>query len=104
MPRPITVARVVTLRCDPLERSMQNVLVAALALLVAVAAMQTARADDREAAKKACMADYKKHCSGVLPGDGRVKTCLTENLARLEPACREIVARHASGEKASQSK
>lgn len=82
----------------------RRTLMAVLALLAGLAIGQTARADDRETARKVCMADYKKHCSGIFPGGGRVRKCLTDNLSKLEPACREIVARNAGGEKASQSR
>ncbi len=75
-----------------------------LALMFSVGAMQAARADDREAAKKACMDDYKKYCTGIFPGGGRVKKCLSDNLSRLEPACRDNVARNASDSKATKAK
>lgn len=84
--------------------SIRALMIPVLALLVALTAMQAARADDRDAAKKACMNDYKKFCSGIFPGGGRVKKCLTDNLAKLEPPCREIVARNAGAGNASQAK
>lgn len=76
-----------------------------LALATAAGSPQRAHAaDDREAAKKACMGDYKKYCSGVLPGGGRVKKCLADNLDKLEPPCRDIVSRNAVQGKASVPK
>lgn len=77
----------------------------ALTFAAATASVPLAHAaDDREAAKKACMGDYKKYCSGVWPGGGRVKKCLTDNLDKLEPPCREIVSRNAGASKGSSTK
>ena len=36
----------------------------------------------------ACREDYKKLCSAVSPGGGRVKQCLAENLDKLSDACK----------------
>lgn len=70
----------------------------ALAALVLAFTTSGALSEDKEAAKKACMNDYKKYCAGVFPGGGRVKKCMSENLGKLEPACREIVSRNLNGE------
>ena len=42
------------------------------------------------------MADFKKHCAGVMPGGGRVRKCLTDNLDKLAPECRAHVEAHAA--------
>lgn len=58
----------------------------------------TAEAQDVKAAREACMADYKKHCAGVMPGGGRVKKCLTDNLDKLAPACKAAVIANAGAQ------
>jgi len=60
------------------------------AALLALSAAACAQ-DDKAAAREACMADYKKLCTGVMPGAGRVLKCLADNLDKLAPRCREIV-------------
>jgi hypothetical protein len=37
--------------------------------------------------RSACMADYARNCSLVIPGNGRVIACMRENIAKLEPEC-----------------
>lgn len=46
-------------------------------------------AQDRKALREACMADAKKHCTGVKPGGGRIVQCLRDHAADLTPACRD---------------
>ena len=38
-----------------------------------------ASAQDKSAARKACLPDYQKHCQGVAIGGGRVRKCLSES-------------------------
>lgn len=35
-----------------------------------------------------CKAEREKFCKDVKPGEGRVKKCLTENLAKLSDGCK----------------
>jgi hypothetical protein len=44
--------------------------------------------DKRGALRAACQEDYKRLCAGVPPGGGRIKKCMTENSAKLSPACK----------------
>lgn len=60
-----------------------------------LSAAPSAHAQDLKAAREACMPDYKKYCAGVVPGGGRVKKCLTDNLDKLAPECRAAVAANA---------
>jgi hypothetical protein len=39
----------------------------------------------------ACRADVKQHCAGVEPGAGRLVKCLGDNVAKLSPACADVV-------------
>lgn len=70
---------------------MKQVMVS-LALIGCLAAGHSAQAQDRAAARKACMPDFQKYCTGVAPGGGRVIQCLTANLDKLTPDCRAVVA------------
>lgn len=65
-------------------------LLVALAAVVAgsqVAFMTSAKAS----AQMACMSDYKKFCSDVERGGGRIKKCLMEHKAELSPGCNEAM-------------
>lgn len=42
----------------------------------------------------ACMPDFKKLCSGVQPGGGRVLACLSKQKEQLTPDCRAVVEKH----------
>lgn len=55
-----------------------------LALLTAAQAAPTAR--------EACMGDYKKFCSDVTPGGGRIKQCLITHKAQLSADCQAALA------------
>jgi hypothetical protein len=65
-----------------------------LAVVGCLALTQSALAQDRAAARKACMSDFKAHCAGVTPGGGRVAKCLNDNLAKLTPDCRAALLAH----------
>lgn len=56
-------------------------------------------AQDKSAARKACLPDYQKFCSGITVGGGRVKKCLNDNLDKLTPDCRAAVLAHTSASK-----
>jgi len=38
---------------------------------------------------RACASDLVRYCAGVMPGGGRIKACMKENMAQLSPSCRE---------------
>ena len=40
------------------------------------------------AVEAACNADYKKLCSGVTPGGGRILACMKEKNSQLSAGCR----------------
>ncbi|RAH98957.1 hypothetical protein DLJ53_25340 [Acuticoccus sediminis] len=70
---------------------------AAAALLTAggIAAAQTAKPqlsrDQQVAILKACKDDYKRYCTGVEPGDGRIARCMAEHRESLSDQCRTTV-------------
>lgn len=67
------------------------------ALMLVAAATTTASAQDKGAARTACLADFQKYCASVSPGGGRVKKCLADNLEKLTPDCRSVVSAAPSG-------
>jgi hypothetical protein len=42
-------------------------------------------------ARAACQADIGKFCSGVQPGDGRIRTCMAQHRDELSQGCREAL-------------
>jgi hypothetical protein len=67
-----------------------------LALVACLPAAGSALAQDRQAARKACMTDFRTHCRGVVPGGGRVAKCLSDNLDKLTPDCKAALAANAA--------
>ena len=69
------------------------ILVATFLLVSSLASITAARAQQPSAdmsaqMRKACMADYRKLCPGVRPGEGRVVACFEEHMRELSPGCR----------------
>jgi hypothetical protein len=56
-----------------------------------------ASAQDRA---KACVADVKKHCADVEPGQGRIAGCVKEHLTELSEPCQNLVAEATTAAKA----
>ncbi|HEY5793776.1 MAG TPA: cysteine rich repeat-containing protein [Bosea sp. (in: a-proteobacteria)] len=48
-------------------------------------------AQDRAALRDACAKDVATHCSGVMPGGGRIAACFKQNLPKLSEGCREAL-------------
>ena len=38
-----------------------------------------------------CAGDIRKHCSGIEPGEGRIKACIKEKFAELSPECKDAL-------------
>ena len=72
----------------------KSVLVVSAALLLFGA---TAIAQERA---KACVADVKKLCADVEPGEGRVAGCFKQHLNELSEPCQSLVAEAATAAKA----
>jgi hypothetical protein len=45
------------------------------------------------AAAEACRVDIERYCVGVLPGGGRIISCLAGNRDRLTPPCADVLKR-----------
>jgi hypothetical protein len=66
----------------------------ALALAPALSALPAAAQQPSQAEMAACMPDFRKLCSGVQPGGGRVLACLAKQKDQLTPDCRTVVEKH----------
>jgi hypothetical protein len=42
---------------------------------------------------RACASDVEHLCSGIMPGGGRIKACVKDNLSKLSPDCTEALAK-----------
>lgn len=78
-----------------------NILAALSAVLVA-AQMALVSAAYADSAQRACFSDYKKFCSDVERGGGRVKQCFMEHRDELSPGCREAMDEKLSEMKAKE--
>jgi hypothetical protein len=61
--------------------------------IASFAFMTCAQAQDARTAREVCATDYKKFCSTVTPGGGRIVKCLADNLERLAPDCKAAITR-----------
>jgi hypothetical protein len=50
----------------------------------------------QRAVVKACAADIKTQCTGVQPGEGRIKACVQEHLADLSEPCQTVLLKAAA--------
>lgn len=63
-----------------------------LVLAALVLSTFTANASAQTAEQRAaCEGDYKKYCTGVAPGGGRVAKCLADNKDKISDACRKAL-------------
>jgi cysteine rich repeat protein len=73
---------------------LKNVLAIGFALLLLGS---NAMAQD---AARACVADIKKLCADVKPGEGRIAGCVKAHVADLSEPCRNLLTRTAAAAKA----
>ena len=74
---------------------MLNSLLAVSAALLLFASSAVAQTPAR-----ACVADIKKLCDGVSPGEGRIAGCVKEHLKDLSEPCQNLLAATAAAAKA----
>ncbi len=41
--------------------------------------------------RRACMGDYVRYCSAVIPGDGRVARCFLDHRDQVSPSCKDAL-------------
>ena len=63
-----------------------------IALIVSV--FSTAALGQTAAERAACSGDAKTFCAGIMPGGGRILSCLAEHKDKISPACAKVVASH----------
>jgi hypothetical protein len=44
------------------------------------------------ALKKACKADVKRNCPGIVPGGGRIEACIKDHFEDMSAACKETIS------------
>ncbi|KIZ42330.1 hypothetical protein OO17_13080 [Rhodopseudomonas palustris] len=69
---------------------MRAIVAATCLIAVLMLSLSLAMAQDG-AARKACEPDYRRLCSGVMPGGGRVLKCLNEHRDALSEPCRQAL-------------
>ncbi len=70
---------------------MKTTIALAVAALISGTAQVQAQTVDRATIMNACRADYFQHCSFVMPGGGRIMSCLGEVIDQISPGCAELV-------------
>jgi hypothetical protein len=66
---------------------------AGLILAFLAASALTSAPHAQSSAVSACVEDVKAQCSGVPPGEGRIKTCVKSHLSDLSRTCRTLLLR-----------
>jgi hypothetical protein len=56
-----------------------------------------------QAADHPCVADAKRLCPGVQPGQGRIAACLKEHQSDMSPACKARIAEFREGAQSCQA-
>ena len=63
-----------------------------IALVSILAIAPASGQDPRSAARDACLDDYKRLCSSVSRGGGRIRKCMLDNSDRLSAQCKAALA------------
>jgi hypothetical protein len=50
----------------------------------------------QSAAAKACAGDIKTLCTGVQPGEGRIRACIKSNFSKLSEPCQAVLLKAAA--------
>lgn len=75
------------------EKYVKKLIFVLGALLLAQAHPTTAQEIVIDSLKAAisCAGDIRKHCSGIEPGEGRIRACIKEKFAELSPECKDAL-------------
>jgi hypothetical protein len=73
-------------------------LFSAALLLIGSSAMAQRVASERPV--RACLADVKKNCANVDPGEGRIAGCIKDHLKDLSAPCQNLLSRAAAAKEA----
>lgn len=65
---------------------------ALLVIFLGLLAFQAQAAEIPDAVRTACMADYRAHCAGIVPGGGRMIGCFVDKAGALSPPCRAALS------------
>jgi len=77
---------------QPSDTLVRATLAAACLIGLLVVTLQAASAQQASSqAREACGADFKRLCSGVSPGGGRIRQCLSEHFAELSGPCKQVI-------------
>ncbi|HVW57291.1 MAG TPA: cysteine rich repeat-containing protein [Rhizobiaceae bacterium] len=68
-----------------------------MAIFLATQLVPTAAFAQTAQQKAACRADYRKFCTGVMPGRGRLIKCLSKHTNDLTPDCQKVVKANSGG-------
>jgi len=69
-------------------------------LVVSAALVLSGSSAVAQGAAKACVADVKKNCEGVEPGEGRIADCIKKHVGDLSAPCQELLASTTAAAKA----
>ena len=90
---PETTRHIATTFSRPSAVIVRATLAAACLIVLLAFSLSLASAQgDHSAARQACGADYRRVCSGVMPGGGRVRQCLADHFDALSDGCKQAVS------------
>lgn len=75
----------------PSDVFIRAMLAAACLIGIFVLTLSMAMAQNGQA-RQACEADYRKLCTGVSPGGGRIRKCLNDNFDALSDPCKQAMS------------
>ena len=82
-------------KCGVHEGSRKGAMAAAVLsvslVVLAYPAMAQERLSEGLRIVRACAGDVERLCAGIVPGGGRIKACVKENLTQLSPQCFDAI-------------
>ena len=70
-----------------------------IVLVISVALLLSGSSAVAQGAARACVADVKKICAGVEPGEGRIADCIKKHVGDVSAPCQELLASTAAAAK-----